>query len=365
MKRINVTQTFLPPIEEYQALLQKLWESKILTNRGDFVLELEGKIQTYLQTTYPPLIVNNGTIALQIPIRALELSGEIITTPFSYVATTSSIVWENCTPVFVDINPDYLSIDETKIEAAITERTTAILAVHVYGNPCAVEEIEKLAKKHGLHVIYDAAHCFGVRYKGNSIFNYGDVSTCSFHATKLFHTGEGGAIFYNTRSLYTNLFNLHNFGHDGPEAFSGLGINAKISELSAAMGLAVLPYIDSIIAQRRELSEWYDLKLNWSKIRKPLLREGTEYNYAYYPVIFNSESELLDVRAILNHRKIYPRRYFYPSLNNLPYLDSTSMPISESIAKRVLCLPLFAGLAKEDVELISIIVNACAINNLE
>lgn len=357
MKRINVTQTFLPPIEEYQALLKNLWESKFLTNRGTYVLELEDKIQALLQTTHKPLIVNNGTIALQIPIRALELSGEIITTPFSYVATTSSIVWENCTPTFVDIHPDYLSIDETKIEAAINSRTTAILAVHVYGNPCAIEAIEKLAKQYGLHVIYDAAHCFGVRYKNQSIFNYGDISTCSFHATKLFHTGEGGAIFYNTSAIYDRLFNLHNFGHNGPEAFSGLGINAKICELNAAMGLAVLPYIQTIIDQRREVSEWYDTKLNWSRIRKPQLREGTEYNYAYYPVIFDSESDLIEVRDKLNNANIFPRRYFYPSLNALPYLDSISMPISENISKCVLCLPLYAGLTEEDVELISNIVN--------
>ena len=197
LKSINVTKSFLPPIEEYQKQVKKIWTSGQITNRGELVKELEEKIHVFLGSKAPPLAVCNGTVALQVAIKSLGLKGEIITTPFSYVATTSSIVWEGCKPVFVDINPEYLTIDETKIEAAITKKTSAIIATHVYGNPCDVDAIDLIAKKHNLKVIYDAAHCFGVKYKGQSIFDFGDLSTCSFHATKIFHTGEGGAIFCN------------------------------------------------------------------------------------------------------------------------------------------------------------------------
>ena len=193
---INVTKTFLPPFEEYNAILKRAWDNNWITNRGELVKELEEKLKDYLSVENI-ILTTNGTLPLQIAIKTLNLSGEIITTPFSYVATTAVIVWENCTPVFVDIDPEYLTIDETKIEAAITDKTCAILATHVFGNPCNIEVIDSIAKRHGLKVIYDAAHCFGVKYKGESIFNYGDVSTCSFHATKLFHTGEGGAMFAN------------------------------------------------------------------------------------------------------------------------------------------------------------------------
>jgi dTDP-4-amino-4,6-dideoxygalactose transaminase len=254
---IPVTKSFLPPIEEYQTLIQKLWKSGWLTNRGVMVKELEQRINAYLGTKHM-IAMTNGTLPLQIAIKALNLQGEIITTPFSYVATTSSIVWEGCTPVFVDIDPEYLTIDETKIEAAITKKTTAILATHVYGNPCNVDAIESIAKKYDLKVIYDAAHCFGVQYKGQSIFNYGDVSTCSFHATKVFHTGEGGAAFCNDEALYKDMYYHHNFGHSGPESFYNVGINAKMSELQAAMGLSVLPYMNRIIEQRRIIVDNYD-----------------------------------------------------------------------------------------------------------
>src|SRR5450432_2295874 len=243
---INVTKTFLPPLDEYISILRRAWETHWMTNRGPLILELEEKIKKYLGVEYM-LSTTNGTIPLQIAIKLLGGGGEIITTPFSYVATTAAIVWENCKPVFVDIHPDQLTIDETKIESAITSKTTAILATHVFGNPCEVEAIEKIANKHNLRVIYDAAHCFGVQYKGQSIFNFGDISTCSFHATKLFHTAEGGALFCREESLKLKLFYSHNFGHNGPYDFSGLGINAKISELQAAMGLSILPYMDNII----------------------------------------------------------------------------------------------------------------------
>ena len=352
---INVTQTFLPPLEEYTAYLHRIWESKWLTNRGELVLELEEKLKKYLGIENL-LAVNNGTIALQIAIKALGLKGEIITTPFSYVATTSSIVWENCSPVFVDIDADYLTIDETKIEAAITEKTTAILATHVYGNPCHVEAIAEIAERRNLKVIYDAAHCFGVEYKNQSILNWGDVSTLSFHATKLFHTGEGGAIVCSDKNLAHKIFYHHNFGHKGNEEFFGLGVNAKISELNAAMGLAIFPHIQSIIAARRTAGELYDECLSGVNLRKPTLRQETKCSYAYYPVIFPSEKSLLKAQKALNDTDIFPRRYFYPALTKLPYVNPQTTPVAEDISSRVMCLPLFVGLEDADINRISQII---------
>jgi dTDP-4-amino-4,6-dideoxygalactose transaminase len=296
------------------------------------------------------IITNNGTIPLQIALKLLGRGGEIITTPFSYVATTASIVWENCTPVFVDIHPDYLTIDETRIEAAITEKTTCILATHVFGNPCNVEEIERIANKYNLKVIYDGAHCFGVQYKGKSIFEYGDVSTCSFHATKLFHTAEGGAIFCRDAELFHQIYYSHNFGHNGPLDFHGLGINGKISELQAAMGLAVLPYMTHILNERKRVVAYYDQTLTIPGIKKLNIREDTVWNYSYYPVIFESEAALLSAEDRLKQSGITPRRYFYPSLNTLPYLAFEEMPVSEHISKRILCLPLYVGLEQEEQE---------------
>ena len=287
---INVTKTFFPPIEEYQIQLQRIWDNQWLTNRGELVLELEEKLKKYLNVNHI-LVTNNGTIPIQIALKLLGNGGEIITTPFSYVATSAAIVWEHCKPIFVDINPEYLTIDETKIEAAITNKTSAILATHVFGNPCHVEAIEAIAKKYNLKVIYDAAHAFGVTYKGNSIFDYGDLSTCSFHATKLFHTGEGGALFTKDTKLQHQLFYSHNFGHDGPLTFHGLGINGKISELQAAMGLAVLPHMETILAERKRVVDFYNQNLDVTKVQTLKIRENTEWNYSYYPVIFNSENQ--------------------------------------------------------------------------
>jgi dTDP-4-amino-4,6-dideoxygalactose transaminase len=336
---INVTKTFLPPQEEYNNILKKAWDAGWITNRGALVKELEEKLKKHLKVSNI-LATTNGTLPLQIAIKALGLTGEIITTPFSYVATTSSIVWEGCTPVFVDIHPEYLTIDEAKIEAAITSKTTGILATHVFGNPCAVDEIEAMAKKHNLKVIYDAAHCFGVTYKGKSIFEYGDVSTCSFHATKVFHTGEGGAIFANDNNLFNKLYHYHNFGHTGPYSLVSLGINAKMSELQAAMGLAVFPYLEQISKARQEVCELYDSNLDFNKLSNIKIRPEVDWNYSYYPVIFESEAVLNKVVLELNKDNIFPRRYFYPSLESLPYIQSTSCNIADSIAKRVLCLPL-------------------------
>lgn len=353
---INVTKTFLPPQEEYNTILKRAWDNNWMTNRGVLVKELEEELKKYLNVSNI-IATTNGTLPLHIAIKALGLKGEIITTPFSYVATTSSIVWEGCIPVFVDIHPEYLTIDETKIEAAITPNTSAILATHVFGNPCNVEVIESIAKKHHLKVIYDAAHCFGVNYKGKSIFEYGDISTCSFHATKLFHTGEGGAIFTNSKELHEKLYFHHNFGHKDQLSFQGLGTNAKMSELQAAMGLAVLPYMEKILSERKKVVQGYEKGLDFSKISSLKLRRDTQWNYSYYPVIFESEEALFKVQERLNKTEIYPRRYFYPSLNTLEYTSGHLMPFSEGISIRVLCLPLYVGLQIENLKLICDIIN--------
>jgi dTDP-4-amino-4,6-dideoxygalactose transaminase len=353
---IPVTKTFLPPIEEYTAQVQRAYDNHWLTNRGELVKELEAKLMTYLGVNNV-LIMNNGTIPLQIALKLLGNGGEVITTPFSYVATTAAIVWENCTPVFVDIHPEYLTIDETKIEAAITEKTTCILATHVFGNPCNIEVIDAIARKYNLKVIYDAAHCFGVTYQGKSIFDYGDVSTCSFHATKLFHTGEGGAIFCNDPELFNKIFYSHNFGHNGPLDFHGLGINAKISELQAAMGLAVFPYMEDIILSRQKVVSFYNQNLDFAKILKLKLREDTKWNYSYYPVVFQNENSLLKVQAALIAAEVFPRRYFYPSLNTINYTNGAAMPISEKIASIILCLPLYVGIEEDKLKQIVSIIN--------
>jgi|TARA_R100000479_G_scaffold33554_3_gene14199 dTDP-4-amino-4,6-dideoxygalactose transaminase len=352
---INVTKTFLPPQEEYSKILQRAWQDGWITNRGKLVQELENKLKGYLKVSYL-LATTNGTLPIQMAIKALQLTGEIITTPFSYVATTSSIVWEGCNPVFVDIHPLYLTIDETKIEAAITKKTSAILATHVFGNPCAVEAINSIAKKHGLKVIYDAAHCFGVTYKDKSIFEYGDISTCSFHATKLFHTGEGGALFTKDENLYNKLFYHHNFGHQGKEAFQGLGINAKMSELQAALGLAVLPYIEEIMGQREKIANKYSKLFSNCNIQLLKIREGITWNYSYYPIILKDENQLLIIKKDLEANSIFPRRYFYPSLNTLNYTENSTMPISDSVSKRILCLPMCFNLSIQDVDKISKII---------
>jgi len=354
---INVTKTFFPPIEEYNHQLERIWENQWLTNRGKLVLELEKKLEAYLNVSNI-IIMNNGTIPIQIALKILGAKGEIITTPFSYVATSAAIVWENCSPVFVDIHPEYLTIDETKIEAAITDRTTAILVTHVFGNPCNIENITLIANKYNLKVIYDAAHAFGVTYNGKSIFEYGDVSTCSFHATKLFHTGEGGAVFCNDAKLKDEFFYSHNFGHNGFLDFHGLGINGKISELQAAMGLTILPYIEVILKERKKIVDFYNYFIDFSYVKTFKLRENTKWNYSYYPVIFESEKQLLSVQKSLNENNIFPRRYFYPSLNTLNYVGLCQMPISESISKRILCLPLYVGLNISDVNKIVKMINS-------
>lgn len=353
---IQVTKPFLPPINEYLAQIERIWASHQVSNRGPLVLELEFLLKDFLKAKNI-LLMTNGTIPLQIAVKLLGNRGEVITTPFSYVATTSAIVWENCTPVFVDIHPKYLTIDESKIESVITSRTTAILATHVFGNACETTVINNIAKKYGLKVIYDAAHCFGVKYLGKDIFSFGDVSTCSFHATKIFHTGQGGAIFCSENQLFDNMFISHRFGIGKNQSIHGLGINGIMSELHAAMGLALFPYINQIISQRKSIAEIYDNLLDANLISKLQLRSGVEWNYCYYPILFESEGVLLKVTSELEKLGIFPRRYFYPTLNSLPYLEYGRMNIAEDVAARIVCLPLYPDLNQNIVHKICQTIN--------
>ncbi len=355
---IPVTKTYLPPLTEYQKYLENIWISSHVTNYGPLVKELQQKLKEYLGVKHL-FFVTNGTVAIQVAIKALELKGEIITTPFSYVATVSSIVWEGCDPVFADIDPNHFTLDASLIEKSITKKTSAILATHVYGIPCDVEAIEKIAHKHNLRIVYDAAHAFDVLYKEKSLLSFGDISTISFHATKLFHTGEGGAIVTNDDELAHKISYLINFGHKGQEDFWGLGINGKTSELHAAMGLCVLPKVKELILRRKFLCELYDKELSSLLLTKPRVRDNTVHNYSYYPVLFSSEEQLLKARKALNEKQIFPRRYFYPSLNTLNYVREVRMPVAEDISKRVLCLPLYYELSEQDLKMIcEIIINA-------
>lgn len=354
---IPVTKPFLPPRDDYEKYLEEIWQREYVTNNGPLVQKLETRLRKYLDIEFMAF-VGNGTIALQIAIKALGLEGEVITTPFSYVATTSSIVWEECTPVFVDIEPDSLNIDPSLIEASISEKTSAILATHVFGNPCDIEAIQAIADRHNLKVIYDAAHCFGSEYKKKSVFDYGDISTASFHATKLFQTVEGGAIFTKDRKLFERMKYMRNFGHDGPGKFNGVGINGKSSELHAAMGLCNLKYIDLILETRQRQCEIYDILLEGKALKKQKIQPGTTAcNRAYYPIIFESESRALHVKKNLEGEGIYPRRYFYPSLNWLTYTRNATVPNSNDISKRILCLPLYHDLREYEQCMITEIIN--------
>lgn len=355
--RINVTKSFIPKIQDYSDRISVAFDNKWLTNRGELVINLEEQLSSYLKVDNI-LLLCNGTLPIQMALKTIENKGEIITTPFSYVATTAAIVWEGFTPVYVDIDPKYWTIDASKIELAITDNTKGILATHVFGNACEIELIDAIAQKYGLKVIYDGAHAFGVNYKGSSIFSYGDFSTCSFHATKLFHTGEGGAIFVNNINKREQVYNYHNFGHNGAEDFHGLGINAKMSELHAAMGLEVLRHIEDIKKGRQKVDEFYRSSITSDQIRFFKTRAEVTSNYAYFPIVLPDEEQLLYLKSELENSNIFPRRYFYPSLNNLPYLDhKVHMPISEKIASTILCLPIYHDLDLKDLKRIVDIVN--------
>jgi dTDP-4-amino-4,6-dideoxygalactose transaminase len=359
---INVTKTYLPPFDEYTAVLKRAWDKAWITNNGELVIELENKLKEYLGVDHL-LFCSNGTIVLQMALKALDIKGDVITTPFSYVATTNAILWENCKPVFADIRSDDFCIDAGKIEAAITERTQAILATHVYGFPCDVDKIEKIAVKYNLKVIYDGAHAFGCGYKGKSLLSFGDIATCSFHATKIFHTVEGGAIICNNKELLDKLYLYRSFGHIGDNYYTA-GINGKNSEFHAAMGLCILPKMDDIIAKRKHIFEMYGRLLGCNKIVRPFSAKDLAYNYAYCPVLFETEEILLKVKTALAAVNINTRRYFYPSLNALPFIEYQSCKISDEISKRVLCLPFYDSLSPEDVEMICGIVTS-TINQTE
>lgn len=349
---INATKPYLPDRERFDRYMDLVWESAWLTNNGPLVRELEEKLNEYLGLKNL-LLVNNGTIAIQILIRAMELAGEIITTPFSYIATTSSIVWERCRPVFADIDPETLCISPEEIERKITPRTSAIIATHVFGVPCNVEVIREIAERYGLKVIYDAAHAFGIEYNGKSLLEYGDASTLSFHATKLFHTVEGGAMVCRDEEIYRVAEYMRRFGHKGAYDIHGLGINGKNSEVHAAMGLSILPDIDLIIGRRKSICESYDDRLSGAELAKPLLPANVKYNYSYYPLIF-PDSDVLDrVIGALEGENVHGRKYFNPSLNTLSYVEYEPMPLSEDIASRIFCLPLYHDLREEDIDMIT------------
>lgn len=353
---INVTKSYLPDFNKYADRLKLIWESHWLTNNGPMVIELEGKIKNYIGNEHI-LFTNNGTIVLQMALKALNITKEVITTPFSYVATTNALLWEKCTPVFVDINNTDFNINVDLIESKITPDTEAILATHVFGNPCNVEALQKIADKHNLKLIYDAAHVFGAGYKGKSLLTYGDISTCSFHSTKVFHTVEGGAIFAKDKAVFDKLYLYRQFGHVGDDYYD-IGVNGKASEFHAAMGLCVLEDLSEIIAQRKKATELYDELLDMNKLQRPIALPDTLCNYAYYPVVFESEEILLKVKTALQEQQIFARRYFYPSLNQLPYIkESYSCPVSESISSRILSLPLSSYISEEEIIGISKTIN--------
>ena len=349
---IFVTQPSLAPLEEFTDLLKGVWERGILTHNGPLVQRLEEEICKKLGLNYF-ILASNGTLAIQMAIKALSIQGEIITTPFTWVATLSAIQWERCSPVFCDIEPDTLNIDPSKIESAITNKTVAIMPVHVFGNPCDVEAIEAIAKKHGLKVIYDAAHAIGSTYKNKSLLEYGDISATSLHATKLLNTAEGGGCITTSSELNEKLKRIRFFGHNDAKDIVKEGFNGKLTEVHAALGISNLKYYDEVLQDRKEKYFFYKKtleKLPFIQFQKLKLGEP---NYSYFPIIFDTETRLLEVESALNKQNIYPRRYFYPAVNTLNNIVThESMPIAESIAKRVLCLPLYWSLKEEEMQLI-------------
>ncbi len=352
---IHVTKSFLPDIKEYISLLEQIWSNGQLTNEGPLVKELESKLAEYLEVENF-IYVSNGTIALQLALKALNLNGDIITTPFSYCATTTSLIWEHCNPIFADISPVSLTCESKQIKQVLTSATQGILTTHVYGNTGDLEMQEHLATENKIPLIYDGAHAFGVKHRGKSIFNYGTISTCSFHATKIFHTIEGGAIITKDNVLAEKIRGLKSFGHKGDDYFLA-GINGKNSEFHAAMGLVNLGHFAQIQSHRKMISELYDSHLS-KAIDRVQWNTDNIRNYSYFPVIFQSEEYLLKIIKALNVEQIFPRRYFYPSLNELPYLSYQKCPVSEDIARRIACLPLSAEISKDDVHRIIAIINS-------
>jgi dTDP-4-amino-4,6-dideoxygalactose transaminase len=363
---ITVTQPCLPPLEELMPYLQQIWDNKWLTNNGPLHQQLENELAEYLGVKYISLF-SNGTLALISALQALNITGEVITTPFSFVATTHSLWWNKITPVFVDIEPEYLNLNPAKIEAAITEKTTAIMPVHVYGNPCKMDEIQRIADKHGLKVIYDAAHAFGVKLTGNSILNYGDLSVLSFHATKVYSTIEGGAIICHTEEMKHHIDNLKNFGFRGETVVEEPGINAKLNEVQAAYGLLQLKYIDGFIARRKEITELYQSLLkDVEGIRFLPDMENVIYGYSYFPILIDEKLYGISRDALYNKLKennIFARRYFYPLISsfepyhNLPSSSPSNLPVASVAAEEVLCLPIYVDLMEDDIRSIVKIID--------
>lgn len=357
-KPIYVTQPSLAPLDEYMKILQGVWERGILTHNGPLVQQLEKDLCEKLNI--PNFVaVSNGTIALQMAIKALELKGEIITTPFTWIATVSAIKWEGCTPVFCDIDPETLNIDATKIEALITDKTVAIMPVYVFGNPCDVDAIDAIAKKYHLKVIYDGAHAIGSTYNGRSLLEYGDITATSLHATKLLNTAEGGGCITINNELHEKLKRIRFFGHNDEKDIVEDGFNGKMTEVHAALGIANLKYYDEVLNDRKEKYHLY--KENLSNLRGltfQKVKQGTP-NYSYFPVIFESEAHLLKVEKALNTENIFPRRYFYPSVNTYTnIIEYQPTPVSEDISKRILCLPLYWRLKIFEIEKIIQIISS-------
>ena len=345
---IPVTKAYLPNKEKYQSYVDRIFQSGWLTNNGSLLQELERRLADYLGVKNI-ILVANGSFALQLAYKALALEGEVITTPFSFAATTSTLAWEGLKPVFADINPKTFNIDPAQIEAQITPKTSAIVPVHVFGNPCDVEAIQSIADKHKLKVIYDAAHAFGSEYKDQSVLNFGDVSTLSFHSTKLFHTIEGGAVITNDDELAKKVRLMINFGISGPTSIESLGTNAKMNEFEAAMGLCVLDEIDTIRQRREDIWQVYTSELS-NIVEQQQWNEHGKNNCAYAPVLSESEEQLLKIEAKLKEKDILPRRYFYPSLDTLSYLGSKQVcNNSRDIASRILCLPIYPELSNSNV----------------
>jgi len=352
---IHVTKSFLPDIKEYISLLEQIWSNGQLTNDGPLVLELEKKIAEYLEVENF-LFVSNGTVALQLAIKALELQGNVITTPFSYCATTTSLIWERCNPVFADISPKSLTCEADDIKKVINQQTKGILTTHVYGNCGNLLKQEQLAREYEIPLLYDGAHAFGVKHLGKSIFNYGTVSTCSFHATKIFHTIEGGAVISKDNQLSEKIRGIRSFGHKADDYFAP-GINGKNSEFHAAMGLINLKHFPQIREPRKFASELYESLLS-AKIERIQWNQDNLRNFSYFPIILPSEEKLIHIIAKLREEEIYPRRYFYPALNELPYLTYQSCPVAEDISKRILCLPLSAEISDDNIQNITKIINS-------
>lgn len=359
---ITVTQPCLPPLEEFMPYLEKIWENKWLTNNGPLHQQLEEELAKYLGVKYIS-VFSNGTLALITALQALNITGEVITTPFSFVATTHSLWWNKIKPVFVDIEPEYLTLDPAKIEAVITPRTTAIMPVHVYGNPCKVEEIQRIADKYSLKVIYDAAHAFGVKKDGNSILNYGDLSVLSFHATKVYSTIEGGAIICHSEEMKHHIDNLKNFGFRGETVVEEPGINAKLNEVQAAYGLLQLKYVDGFIAKRKEITKLYrSLLKDIPGISFLEDMEGVIHGYSYFPILIDKEEfgkSRDEVYEYLKSHNIYSRRYFYPLISTFePYnqLESSAvqnLQVATKVAEAVLCLPIYVEL--NEIQVIQIV----------